>query len=118
MSVFIGICEGCLLLSTSFTLLCACVWILSKVSCGMSHDIADWQRRLRAGPKVWMVVDRDQQPTNYYESQEAAEIEIAWRKRHGDRGYRLQYAEIHSMQLSDERWNYDISQRGEAGGGG
>ena len=68
-------------------------------------DIANWQRRFFAGPKVWWVVDPDGNPTNLYESEEAANIELAWRRERGERGYRVGFQNVHSDALSRERWS-------------
>lgn len=68
------------------------------------ESIMDWQRRLFSGPKIWMVQDPDGVVGNVYDSKEAAELEIAWRKKRRHRGYRAVSQSIHTVELSRERW--------------
>lgn len=70
----------------------------------MSRDIAEWQRRFFAQPKVWMTVDSEGTPVNIYDSEEAANVEMEWRRQHKERGYRVVYQFVHSLELSKDRW--------------
>jgi hypothetical protein len=51
-------------------------------------DVFDWQKRFRAAPSVWAVVDRDGLIGNLYVSKEAAMEEVRFpqgpSRRHGD----------------------------------
>lgn len=67
----------------------------SKVS-----DIADWQRRFRSAPAVWLVIDSDGIVTNAYDSAEGARLETT-----ATRGrLRVQKMNIHDLRLATERW--------------
>ena len=41
------------------------------------RDIAGWQRRFRAAPAVWAVIDNEGCITNLYDSESAAQRELA-----------------------------------------
>lgn len=69
-------------------------------------DIADWQRRYYAQPRVWVLVDRDGIIGGVYESAEAAQLAIDWHRKHGDK-LRVINMPICSLQLSRERWTLD-----------
>jgi len=69
----------------------------------MSRDIAGWQRRFYAQPKIYEVLVRDESTGNFYTSEEGAEIEAAWRRARKERA-RVVYHNLHSDELSRERW--------------
>lgn len=66
-------------------------------------DNADWQRRFRAQPKVWLVVD-DDDFVSVYESREAAELHLEWVGKHSKYHYRCYGVPVHSFELAQERW--------------
>lgn len=73
--------------------------------------IVDWQRRYRARPVVWAVMYTSggfagTLTGNFYDSKEAAEAEVAWLARRGERS-RAYSEPIHTLDLSRERWPAD-----------
>lgn len=67
------------------------------------HDIANWQRRFYAQPKVWLVVDRDGVVDGAYETQEAAQVAVDWARDRGEK-LRINSYPICTLDLSLERW--------------
>jgi len=72
--------------------------------------VIDWQRRLAAQPKVWVVfVDllgsNMNHTGNLYASREAAQLEADWLLAHGTKRARVSsIGSLHSFELSRERW--------------
>lgn len=76
-----------------------------------TRNIADWQRRFRAAPAVWVTFFYERETgteeiSNVYESAEAAAIEVEWHKaRHPHRRPPIvRQIHVHSFALADERW--------------
>jgi len=69
------------------------------------RELLDWQRRLRAGQLVYYTWHESaHEPTgNYYASMEAAQFEVDYGREHGDR-ITIHSLNVHSLQLSKERW--------------
>lgn len=63
--------------------------------------LAEWQRRFRAAPAVWAVLDREGNIGNLYDSESAAMFEIRARPKETQGPIRLN---IHDSRLSRERW--------------
>jgi hypothetical protein len=78
-------------------------------------DILDWQRRFRAGPAVWVVLDPDGEPCEFYESREAAECHLRWEQARGHKRYGIQRFQVHTLDLARERWATptDAGERGK-----
>lgn len=72
-------------------------------------NVMDWQRRFNAGPSIWTVVSEGGLDGNLYESKEAAEVEAAWRRALGHKGYTVLERKVHTLALAQERW--EISNR-------
>jgi hypothetical protein len=66
-------------------------------------DVFDWQKRFRAAPSVWAVVDRDGLIGNLYVSKEAAMEEVRFLKGRAD----VTEMHVHSLALARERWRPD-----------
>jgi hypothetical protein len=72
--------------------------------------VIDWQRRLAAQPKVWVVLAgdvgyADEQTGNLYASREAAQLEVDWLLANGTKRARASSIGcLHSFELSKERW--------------
>lgn len=67
--------------------------------------IHEWQQhKLADAPKVYLVVDRNDEFENAYESREAAELEVQWLQGIGIK-CRVRVVAVHSMELSRERWS-------------
>jgi len=71
-------------------------------------EFKDWEQRHQALPSVWATVvfagegeDECEGISAYYESKEAAEFEVAWRKR---KRIRVTEVKIYSLEMSRERW--------------
>ena len=69
------------------------------------RDIGQWQRDLRAAPKVWTTEDRDGNLCNIYESKEAAQLEAEWSKNRA-RFLHVFVREhnVHTLDLAQRRW--------------
>ena len=71
------------------------------------RDIMDWQRRFYARPPVWATY-HDGAPLNFYDSEEAAKIEVSWHMaRHPNRPRswpRVVRVHLHDLALAQERW--------------
>lgn len=67
-----------------------------------------WQEEFYNGPKVWIVIHPDGSVTNYYESKEAAELEVAWHKAQGRRGWSIATCLVHTFKLAKERWEGEL----------
>jgi hypothetical protein len=68
------------------------------------RDIADWQRRYYARPKVYALVDADGFTDEIYETEEAAKLAVDW---HAEKlRYRMRIVPMNvcSLELSRERW--------------
>jgi hypothetical protein len=65
-------------------------------------EIMDWQKRFREASKVYVVYVHGE-ISNLYESREAAELEVAWHRRHTVRAS-IGEESIHTLQLARERW--------------
>ena len=71
-------------------------------------NISEWQQEFRRGPRVWATwytEDGIQELSNLYESEEAAQFEVEFRKRTKQRVPAICYINIHSLKLSEERWS-------------
>lgn len=65
----------------------------------------EWLAALVACPKIWVILDMGDRPTNFYESEEAAMCEINFRDKAGHGvGYILRSFSIHSLELAKARW--------------
>jgi hypothetical protein len=73
-------------------------------------ELMDWQRRFRAGPKVWLLVYQNEEGAedlcSIYESKEAAQVALDWYRQRGRRGkgYGIRSENVHSLELAQERW--------------
>ena len=67
-------------------------------------NFAEWQRQLNAQPVVFFVEDPDGIPTNFYESEEAAAVELTWQRARKGSNYKLRRQPVHSLSLSAARW--------------
>ena len=69
--------------------------------------LIDWQTEFNQQPEIYFTWDyKHDEPTgNYYDSEEAAQIEVNWAK---NKGTHLQIfsTHIHSLKLSKDRWNF------------
>lgn len=73
--------------------------------------IREWKQEFERQPHIWWTeakfVDSEGikcEPTgNFYESKEAAMVEVEWKKRRGERIF-VRHSPIHSMSLSSDRW--------------
>lgn len=66
--------------------------------------ILEWQKRFRAQPKVYLTVYKNGEYTGQvYESQQAAEQEVAFELKRGNR-VGLVAIPVHSLELAQERW--------------
>jgi len=71
--------------------------------------IRAWQKRLGTCPAVWLVEDSDSSLSNVYESCEAAQIELDWRRARGQRGWRCRSEPICSLVLARQRFGKTTS---------
>jgi len=71
-----------------------------------SKWIVSWQKRMKEQPKIYHTFSyKFQEPTgNYYESKEAAQLEVDWAKNGGEHLQIFSF-HIHSLELSKERWS-------------
>lgn len=69
-----------------------------------TEEIADWQRRYYAQPKVWVTVCSDGVVSGVYDNREAAELEVEWEKKRGITP-RIHSYPICSTEISRERWS-------------
>lgn len=73
----------------------------------------EWQKRLRAAPKVWGVFYLNrmddggcEELCELYESEEAAKPRMDWAATRPDgKRFRLRAINIHTAELSRERWS-------------
>jgi len=70
-------------------------------------DLMSWQKDFRAAPVIYYTTVRfdgqEEDTGNFYDSKEAAEVEVEWGKKHGKR-VSVRCANIHSLELSQRRW--------------
>lgn len=67
--------------------------------------LRDWQRRLAERTIYITVIDNE--PQNYYKSEEAAMCEVQWATRHRASGkyLRVERVNVHTLELAKERWS-------------
>lgn len=73
----------------------------------MSNDreIWEWKKEMDEQPRIWFTLDRDNNPVNFYESKDAALVELRWMKSRQHMGrVSIGSAPIHSLDLSQRRW--------------
>lgn len=63
-----------------------------------------WQAELMSRPQVWVVIANGE-TGNLYDSPEAAEEEVAWRRRRGELARAECLGHLHNFRLSRERWS-------------
>lgn len=69
------------------------------------NDILRWQREFNSAPKVYVTMNADGDISNLYESREAAQLEVNWRRNRGRLlRVRVEAMPIHTLKLSRERW--------------
>ena len=71
-----------------------------------STRLMAWQQELHANC-LWGTMDNEGHITNYYESKEAAELEMAWRRKHmlkWEKRMRIVPIHVHTLKLAQERW--------------
>ncbi|NIP90587.1 MAG: hypothetical protein GWN84_27215 [Gammaproteobacteria bacterium] len=71
-----------------------------------SHDaVLAWQKRYAKLPKVYVVVDRNGDFENVYDTKEAAELERQWLRRTGiDRWAKIRAYTVQPLDMAKERW--------------
>ena len=79
------------------------VWAISPDDPVM--DTGDWQRRLKARPKVWVVRDFEGNVSALYDSKQAAQLEMDYRAKRRQRGFTMEEIPLHNFELSKERWS-------------
>jgi len=71
-------------------------------------SIVDWQNKFRSQPEIFYTSYKFEgqweDSGNFYDSKEAAEIEVEWATARGDK-CRVMSSPIHTLKLSTERWN-------------
>ena len=69
-------------------------------------SITEWQREFIAQPRIWFTEDGDGQVLHFYESKEAAQLEVDFAERHySKQKLYISSTGIHSLKLSKERWD-------------
>ena len=77
-------------------------------------SMIDWQRRFRAGPAVWAVLEEGF-VLALYESEEAAKHHLEWGNRHSQYPYYVRKMNIHTLDLAKERWADTDGENANAG---
>lgn len=64
-----------------------------------------WRQEFESQPRIWFTIDSDGVPMNFYESEEAALVEVRWVKARRNFGMvSVSSSPIHSLKLSEDRW--------------
>lgn len=77
--------------------------------------LQQWRKELEAQPTIWYTADQDGNPLSFYESKEAALLEVRWWEARGKRGFDVRCEHIHSLKLSKERWAAGVEVPGDDG---
>jgi hypothetical protein len=77
-----------------------------------ARSLYEWQRQFAEAPEIWAVVYKPfgepSEDGNLYESREAAEYEMEFHRKQGERAasrYSIERRKVHTLELSRERWN-------------
>lgn len=80
-----------------------------------ARRIWQWQQDFDAQPRIWFTLDSDGNPMNFYDSREAAMVEMEWCKSRRGAFSRVSVGSspIHNLDLSKRRWRLPTPPAGE-----
>lgn len=70
-----------------------------------NRDIWQWQQDFNDQPHIWFTMDSEQNPCNFYDTKEAAMLELEWMKKRPHMGrVSVGSSPVHNLDLSRRRW--------------